>query len=274
MSQTQNLHVLDHAIALEAQGDGIYHGRTSVDYANMIGPFGGATAATVMQALMLHPQRLGEVVALTLNYAGPVADGAFIIDTRIVRTNRSTQHWFIELRQGEDVALTATAVSATRRDTWGDTELRFPGLVPHEAIAPMAPLEWAAWTKNYEMRFMRGGPDGLPADGSGSNDSLSQVWIRDEPPRPLDFASLTAICDAFFPRLYLRRPTLVPVGTVSLTIYFHADSATLAEQGTAPVLAVAQGQHFSQGYFDQSAQIWNRRGIPLATTHQIVYFKH
>jgi hypothetical protein len=266
-------HALDRAIMLEPQGDGIYQGRTSADYANMIGPFGGATAATVMQALMLHPQRLGEVVALTLNYAGPVADGAFIIETRIVRTNRSTQHWTIELRQGSEVALTATAVSATRRDTWGGTELRFPGVVPPAAIAPMEPVEWAAWARNYDMRFMRGSPEGLPADGSGSKDSLSQLWIRDEPPRALDFASLTAICDAFFPRLFLRRPKMVPVGTVSLTIYFHADGNALAAQGTQPVLAVAQAQHFSQGYFDQSAQIWSKNGLPLATTHQVVYYK-
>lgn len=273
MMPAQTRHVLDRAISLEAQGDDLYHGHTSADYANMIGPFGGATAATVMQALMLHPQRLGEVVALTLNYAGPVADGAFVIVTRIVRTNRSTQHWFIELRQGREVALTATAVTATRRETWGDTELRFPGVVPPAAIAPMPPVAWAAWTKNYDMRFMRGGPEGLPTDGSGSADSLSHLWIRDEPPRPLDFASLTAICDAFFPRLFLRRPKMVPIGTVSLTIYFHADSAALAAQGAAAVLAVAQGQHFGQGYFDQSAQIWSRSGVPLATTHQVVYYK-
>lgn len=268
------MHALDRAVALDSRGDGIYHGHTSADYGNMIGPFGGATAATVMQALLQHPQRLGEVVALTLNYAGPIADGAFVITTRIMRTNRSTQHWIVELSQGEDIALTATAVTATRRATWGDTELRFPGVVPPAAIAPMAPLEWAAWTKNYDMRFLRGSPEGLPTDGSGATDSLSQLWIRDEPPRTLDFVSLTAICDAFFPRLFLRRPAMVPVGTVSMTIYFHADSAMLSEQGTHPVLAVAQGQHFGQGYFDQSAHIWSRNGQPLATTHQVVYYKH
>ena len=52
-------------------------------------------------------------------------------------------------------------------------------------------------------------------------------WLRDDPPRPLDFASLTAMADVFFPRVWLRRATRVPVGTVSMTVYFHADSMSM-----------------------------------------------
>jgi Acyl-CoA thioesterase C-terminal domain len=39
------------------------------------------------------------------------------------------------------------------------------------------------------------------------------------------------------------------------------------------VLATAHANRFSSGYFDQSAHVWSRDGILLATTHQIVYFK-
>jgi hypothetical protein len=55
-----------------------------------------------------------------------------------------------------------------------------------------------------------------------NDDSLSHVWVADNPPRALDFASLTALCDSFLPRIFLHRPDFVPIGTVSINIYFHA----------------------------------------------------
>jgi hypothetical protein len=35
----------------------------------------------------------------------------------------------------------------------------------------------------------------------------------------------------------------------------------------------ARAQSFFNGFFDQSAELWNAAGRWLATTHQIVYFK-
>ena len=92
-------------------------------------------------------------------------------------------------------------------------------------------------------------------------------------PRPLDFASLAALCDVFFPRVWLRRARIVPAGTVSFTVYFHADSAQLAAQGSAHVLGQADAQALRNGFFDQTAQIWDTQGQLLATSHQIVYYK-
>ena len=81
--------------------------------------------------------------------------------------------------------------------------------------------------------------------------------MRDEPPRPLDFASLASLCDSFFPRIFVRRREIVPIGTVSLTTYFHADAATLAAQGERHVLGSARALNFRYGYFDQSAEVWS-----------------
>ena len=65
----------------------------------------------------------------------------------------------------------------------------------------------------------------------------------------------------------------VPAGTVSLTVYFHANSAELAATGSGYLLGQARGQEFRNGFFDQAAQLWNEAGAMLATSHQIVYFK-
>lgn len=266
------IHPFDLATQLTAGEDGSYAGHTSLHYANMVGPFGGTTAATLLNAAWSHPARLGEPISLTVNFAAPIDGGEFSVQARPVRTNRSTQHWIIELSQGGQVAATATAVFAVRRETWSSVESAMPSAPAAEDIARFAPAATLPWVGNYDMRFVRGA---LVLDEvvSSDTDSESILWIRDAPPRPLDFLSLTAICDAFFPRIFVRRRRRTPIGTVSMTIAFHADSSLLAEQGEKALLGTARALHFRNGFFDQVAEIWSANGTLLASTSQVVYFK-
>jgi len=275
LSPDPSLHPFDRAIALKALPGGNWLGHTSADYRNMVGPYGGITAATVLNAILLHPARLGEPVALTVNYAGPVQDGEFVIEVEVFRTNRATQHWTLRLVQGAErtPVLSATAVTALRRQAWSGPELGMPDVPPASSL-PRAQIDLAGvpWTARYDMRFVRGALS-LDPESAASDNSCTEVWMRDEPPRPLDLASLCSMCDGFFPRIFLRRPGFVPAGTVSMTVYFHADAQTLAAQHDAPVLGVARGQVFAQGFFDQTAQVWGQGGTLLASSHQIVYYK-
>ena len=50
-------------------------------------------------------------------------------------------------------------------------------------------------------------------------------------------------------------------------------NALLAQTGDGYLLAQARAQEFRNGFFDQSAQLWNQAGSLLATSHQIVYYK-
>ena len=70
---------------------------------------------------------LGDPVSLTINFCAAVADGEFSIQTRPARTNRSTQHWVIEMLQGGETVLTATALTAVRRTTHSLGEATMPG---------------------------------------------------------------------------------------------------------------------------------------------------
>lgn len=268
---TSSAHPLDAAIALSPSGSDGYTGHTSPAYANMVGPFGGVIASTLLNAVMSHPALLGDPVSLTVHYTAPIADGDFSVTTRTMRTNRSTQHWLVELTQEGQVAAYATAVTALRRETWGTTDASFPAVPQAAAVEPMPPLPHAAWTSCYEMRIIDGGP-GVPA--REDTPSQTRLWLRDQPPRPLDFLSLAAISDAFFPRIFVRRPQqLVPIGTVVLTTFFHADAEQLRALGSEHVLGVARGLHFGKGFFDQSAEVWSAAGDMLASSHQVVYFK-
>lgn len=275
-------HLFDQALELQAFGaerPDTWTGTTRPAYWNMVGPFGGVTAATALQAVLQHPALLGEPVSLTVNYAAATAEGAFSVTATAVRTNRSTQHWVVSLSQpdanGDDKAvMTATVMTALRRSTWHLNDMPLPDVPEPQSLA-RAQLQGAMeWLNRYDMRFVRGGmPTQWDGAGSLSPDSLTQLWVRDEPVRPFDFLSLTAMSDVFYPRIWLRRPLRVAAGTVSMTIYFHASSAQLAEAGTGYLLAQANAQAFRHGFFDQSAQLWSQAGVLLVTSTQLVYFK-
>lgn len=280
-------HPFDRAIALVAQGPDRWIGHTSAAYWNMVGPFGGITAATVLQAVLRHPQCLGVPVSLTVNYAAPLVAGPFAVTARAARTNRSTQHWLVEVTQevpeadgGADagVVLTATVLTAVRRDTWGISDTPKPDVpMPHDLGSPQAWRTPVEWIMCYEVLQLQGPLpaewDGAVADLGPGDASLSRLWMRDAPARPLDYCALAALADVFFPRIYLRRARRVPAGTVSMTVCFHADDALLREVGDGYVLGQARAHGFHAGYHDQSAQLWSASGKLLATSLQMVYYK-
>jgi acyl-CoA thioesterase len=267
------MHLFDQAIALTPTEGDSFSGVTNPAWGNFIGPFGGITAAVLLNAVMQHKSLLGEPIAQTINYCAAVADGSFDIEAKPVRTNRSTQHWMLTMTQSGQVVMTGTVVTAARRETWSGQDAKMPTAnspISYPVSKRSAPMRWL---ERYEIRPIVGG---IPsAMDERENDSLSQLWMKDADPRPIDIQSLAAFCDLFFPRLLLRRAKMVPFGTVSMTSYFHTDSAQLKACATADnyLYGQARAQAYRNGFFDQTAQLWSESGILLASTHQVVYYK-
>src|ERR1700694_5263447 len=137
-------HLFDHATRV-SPGDSRWTGHTSADYWAFVGPFGGVTAATMLRAILEHPQRSGDPLALTVNFCAPIAEGAFDLDVRLVKANRSSQHWSVEMTQaGGEVATLATAVFAERRPSWSHQQEAFPGAAPFEQARsyPRTKMTW------------------------------------------------------------------------------------------------------------------------------------
>jgi acyl-CoA thioesterase len=270
LAKTQ--HLFDDATRVTA-GDSRWRGQTSDDYWAFVGPFGGATAATILRALIDHPQRAGDPLALTVNFCAPIAQGDFDLDVRLVKANRSSQHWCVELTQGGgEVATLATAVFAERRPSWSHQQAAFPKAPPFEQIQPFPKIK-ATWANQYDFRFVDGNPDFNGAKKATPASAYSRLWIGDRVPRKIDLLSLMSMSDAFFARIFHARGELVPFGTVSLTTYFHTDSEDLAAEDISRVLAVADARIFHKSYGDQTGELWSPKGRLLATTHQIAYFK-
>ena len=268
------IHPLDLATTLDNPGADVRIGRTSEDYWAFVGPFGGASAAILMRAVMDHPQRLGDPLALTVNYCAPLAKGVYEVHAKPARTNRSTQHWTLELRQGGETILTGTAVTAVRRDSFSHAPVVPPQVPPPGDVAAYRMREGGpAWVNRYEFRFAEGAPRFGALDGGEPHSALSHLWMRDAPPRPLDHVALAGLSDAFIARIFHVQGQMTPFGTVSLTTYFLGTADELARQGNRHLLGVADAKRFHRNYFDQSIELWSADGALLATGVQVAYFK-
>lgn len=265
-------HPFDLATALR-HGATCSTAQASPAYYNMVGPFGGVTAATLLNAVLQHPDRLGTPVSLTVNFLGPLNGEPIELYPTLVRANRSNQHWTVELKQGDSLQCNATVVLASRLDTWECDEAEAPNAPDFESLAPLPALPLPPWVNQYDIRFVSGSPFTKDAGPTPQRASESVVWMQDQPPRKLDFLSLAALCDAFFPRLFVRTKRISPIGTVSLTIYFHVREAELSALNAPQVLGHARANRFFGSYFDQTAELYDANRRLLATTTQLVYYK-
>ena len=246
-------------------------------YANMVGPYGGITAAQTLQSVMQDSKCVGEPVTLTANYTTPIKDQPFEIITSMKKTNRTTQHWNVDLVQEGSPAVTAMVITGIRRGNLQHLESPMPLVSPPESLdrskLSKAPLPWLS---KYDMRFLKGEPNispTAPKDGSVVADSESLLWVKDVPDRPLDYVGLASICDVFAPRIFIHRSSYTPAGTISFTVYFHVDSDALKKIGSDFLLAQGRANIFYEGFSDQSVRIWTRAGQLIATGHQVCYFK-
>jgi acyl-CoA thioesterase len=269
---TKAPHLFDDATQVTA-GDSCWQGRASEDYWAFVGPFGGVTSATILRALLDHPQRAGDPLSVTVNFCAPVARGTFDLDVRLIKANRSTQHWSVEMTQdGGEVTTFATAVFAARRPSWSHQRAEFPGATAFEQTLPNAKIS-IPWVKQYDFRFVEGEPKFGSSSPPPQGSAQSKLWIGDRAPRKIDALSLLSMSDAFFGRIFHVRSEVVPFGTVSLTTYFHTDLESLAAEDITRVLAVADAKIFHRSYGDQNGELWSPGGRLLATTTQIAYFK-
>lgn len=266
-------HPFDEALLLEFEGEGRYSGAISQAYWNIAGPYGGIVAAVLLQAVLRHPAMRGRPVAQTANFCAAITPDPIALEARLVRDGRSTQHWLVELVQNSAIAATASIVTGPSRETWTHQPARPPVMPPPEQLPVFTREGRTGWTTRYEMRFERGPPTNDTASAENPGSAESRLWLRDEPPRALDYGALAAMADAFILRLLQVRGAFAPSATVTLTTYFMADEDALAAQAARPVLGRADARAFAHGFHDQTGELWSDTGALLAVSHQMVWFR-
>ena len=268
-------HPLDEGTKLDAIEEGVWQGRPSEPYKNMVGPFGGFVSAVFMRSVLEDPRVMGTPVALTVNFCGGLGDAPFTIATKLQRGGKYTQHWSLELSQEEGgVRATASIVMGTRGDAFSHQIAKAPQTRDWQTIEPLPALSMFNWINSYEFRFASGAPSFAGKEFDPLKEEPTEVWVRDKPSRPLDYLSLTALADTFFLRLLHVRGTFPPMGTVTLTTYFHATPDELQAQGDHPLLAVANCNRLHGQFNDQPICLFGVNGNALVSGTQVAWYKH
>ena len=198
---TKTPHLFDDATQVTA-GDSRWQGQTSEDYWAFVGPFGGCTAATILRALIDHPQRAGDPLALTVNYlrAGR-ARRRSISTCAWSRPTARSQHWCVEMTQGGgEVSTLATAVFAERRPSWSHQQATFPGANAVRADAALPAGRRRPGSSSMISASSRASRSSA-ASPRAPVEAYSKLWIGDRVPRKIDMLSLMSMSDAFFGRV-------------------------------------------------------------------------
>ena len=273
LQMTSN-HPLDLSLALQSAGRNTWSSPCSPLYWNTIGPFGGWIAAMLLHAVMCEDEAHGDPVALQAQFIGSLRMAPFTVRTACIRQNRTTAFWRSEIRQArEDGAAEAICAHATVtlsgwRDTFTLADARMPA-VPAASALPTAPprtYSTPEFLRRYDYRLASA------SMFAGADNMNSHLWVRDAEPRGLDARSISAICDAPFPSLWLRLAEPVMITTLVYNVFFRVPAAALANAGTGHVLLDSRCDVANDGFHDQATNLWSESGRLLAQTQQLVWF--
>lgn len=266
------MHIFDQSIDLKrTSGDAPdvrFEGAATEHFKNIIGPYGGWSAAILAKGLIEAAGPEMELVSITTDFLAGAREGPVMLDVVCDRGGKNTQFWNAALTAKGDQKPSnrAMGILSRRRETVSWTEGNRPDApVPEDCDRANLPM---AWSRTVEMRPTRSPPF---SKGDGRTDSLA--WIRLDPARPLDAVALVALADTPTPRLFHVTGEVGMVATVSMTVYLHASAEDYAAVGTDYMLIETHAARGGRGFYDQHARIWSRDGRLLATTQQIVWYK-
>jgi Thioesterase-like superfamily len=268
------MHALDASLKLEPLSEGRYRGDPPLAYWNMVGPYGGISAAIALKGVLDDPRCQGEPLSLTVNYCAPVRDCPYELVVENDRTSRTTQHWSIAMRQPDPnepqrttTTVRALAVMGRRRDVWEAAVGGGPPAVPGpHGLRSRKGREGIRWFEHYDSRFVDSPMKTVDPDAPVVS------WVRDHPPRPIDYPALAALADTFFPAIFAKRKAVMPIATVSMNVYFHATAGDLSAVGDRFLLGVSRSSVYRGGFFDCESQLWADERL-IATTQQIVWYR-
>ena len=264
-------HSFDDALALTvdeaADGRVRYAGVAPQAYQNMIGPFGGVSAALLAQGMTRSARDGLKLVSITTDFMTGMKDGPYSLSTICHRAGRSTEFWAANIQQAgaSSPALRATAVFGERRETVEWTEGEMPEAPMPEACEAFVPPR--PWAEHIAIRPC------LNADIFNATSTRNALWVKFADARPLDDVALVCLADTPTPRVFFVVHGFTVLSTISMTVYLHASDADLAEAGSDWVMIEANAGRGGGGFYDQHARIWSRSGKLLATTQQMVWYK-
>lgn len=226
----------------------------------MAGPNGGYLAAIVVRALLAEvadrPLR-----SLTVHYMRAPVAGEALVKVGIERAGRSVTFAGARFEQDGRPFAIAQAVLATDR-----TGIAVQAPPPPQVQAPDQidaipdSSEAPPFARNFDFRPALGA-----APFTGADEALTGGWLRLREPRPLDAATLAALCDSWYPAIFATTRAPLAVPTLDLTVHIRAPVPRPHDW----VLGLYRTNAARDGFLDEEATLWSREGELLAQSRQL-----
>jgi hypothetical protein len=231
------------------------------------GMYGGWTAALLLHAVLSEDRATGEPAGLTVNFAARTPAGrALRITSEYIAGGRRVQHWLVRLGDDEGSSFAQALVVLSERAESGEfVEPKMPNAPePTSLEVHHPPGAVGAFVESRPV-------SGLPP--IGQKDTRSAHWVCETSGRPMDAVQVAFLSDNTAPRsLYLPQTPTVNA-TLTLSVYFLADSDEMSCVGQDFLLNETIGTRAAGSLAGQQSRLWSRQGALLATTEQLSWFK-
>ena len=221
-----------------------------------------SSAAQLLNAILLHPQRLGDPVALTRTLVA--AAGRRFSHIRLCRCGQTDPPSIdLSLCQQEEVLRTGTAITAVRRGPGVDDSI--PDAPAPEEV-PLSGPQPSGMNQGYEFALCGGHSTRM---GWRRRQQPARLWLQGTTRRAHWTLPRWRLWPMFFPRVFVRGRPLLPIGTIGLSVLFPCQrSRPGVMTGDGYLLDKArEAAAFSQRLLRPDAGLlWNQSDRLLATT--------
>ena len=259
----------DHDTAVTRVDETTFEALVDPGWVVLRGPNGGYLAAIVLRAL---EQSVADATraprSFTIHFLSPAELGPVSVTTAIERVGRSLTSCSARLHQGGRlVALAIAAFSAPRPGpefcdrVMADVPL--PEAIGHEPVPHEAPEIARRWDTRWAIGVEPW------VEGPAANEAVAGGWIRLEQPQLLDAYAVAAMTDAWVPPIFSRTREPLAVPTVDLTAHFRTSLPLPDASPDDYLLAVFRTDAASEGFMEESGEIWARDGTLVAQSRQL-----
>jgi acyl-CoA thioesterase len=266
-SRLDSLSEFDRDTGVTAQGPGTYAANLADGWLVGGGVNGGYLLATIGRALRATLPGKPDPLAVSAYYLSASTPGPASVDVDVRREGGSVATAAAELRQGDEVRISALAtygdldrLASDVRTTAQEPELPDPDRCVSAAFAPEEVRRIAPLMDRFDMRFH---PDHVGwAVGRPSGRGELAAWFRLNDDREPDPISLLLAVDALPPVTFdLGMPGWAP--TLELTAHVRAKPAP----GWLKVRHATR--NMAGGMFEEDCEVWDSAGRLVAQARQL-----
>jgi acyl-CoA thioesterase len=259
---------------LSTLGSGSYRAELNRNWWVIAGPNGGLLAALLLRAVEAEVGRrdVGQgrsVRTMTVHYLAPSVEGDAELEVEVDKHGRSVSFATVTLsQQGRLIAKALVLLAAERPAVREWQQRHLPSVLDlGDSFLAVDGLDEVPLRERWDQRWAIGVP-GFP---DTNPEGLLQVggWTRLADPHPYDGAVLAAMTDSWVPAVIVHEDARLTSPTLELTIHFRTDPARLGLGPEDHVLAVFRQETGSEGYLDESGELWSADGRLLVVCRQL-----